>query len=858
MAKKRTSLLGFLFLILVLAAGRGVHAAIPESASIENRLASVLTLTEPEIDLAETLLLISRDRDSTLDLAPLRAELDRLTQSVREQLQASSSPEEIVSALRKTIHQEGGYRYTEKVDAQGIPLNPAELFLHGMLTSKRGYCMNLSLLYLIIGDRLNLPLFGVPLPNHFFVRYVSGDVRINIEATEQGATYPDSFYRSRFGAPAAGKGTFFMGNLGKKATLGAYFSNVGMVYYKDRQRQPKKAIFYLDLATKINPFSIEALNNLGNIYSETQQIGKAIRQYQLALQADPGNLSSLYNLGLAYDQSGQADKAIESFLQVVQIAPTFTPGHQSLINLFLEKRRYFSALLHLEKLAQLAPGNYQTQIAIGTVYLRMGQHPLALQTFNDLRKKYPDKEEVLEPLAETYYRMENFDKAVELYRYLIEHHPDLLKAYIQLGWTHYRKNEIDLAIAWTRRGLKEGRGTESLVTLAQMNLGFYSLLNRTFPKARQWYRKALAGKDPSAVSGMVGDIEEAARQYPNRPELDFFVGWIYFKSGQKENARLVLERYLEKHGSGQFANEARDLLQNLTFKKAALPTQAVVTKINSEKIAAPENMALVPAGFFSMGSNQNGLDEKPEHEVFVDAFFMDRYEVSAREYADFLNAVNNVKGYYLDNKYGTLSFNERFQPRPGMQSLPINNVNWKGAVAYCRWKKKRLPTEAEWEKAARGTDKRIFPWGDSRPTPERARYFQTWTDAIRHKVMVSVDALPDGNSQFGLHNMAGNVKEWVDDWYDREYYAESSEYTNPRGPIGGEFKALRGGSWRDLGGFVYSSFRNNSSPGTRMDDYGFRCAKSVGEKVDKKKLTRWQEKPFNEHQPFNPTHPKGL
>jgi formylglycine-generating enzyme required for sulfatase activity/regulator of sirC expression with transglutaminase-like and TPR domain len=824
MAIKRTSLI--LCLLLILTTGIWSSSAIAiQSVPIENQLASVLSLDESQIDLAETFLLISRHRDPALDLAPLRQELDRLTQSVRDKLKGTPSPEKLVEALRKTIHQEGGYRYTERVDAQGIPLNPAELFLHGMLESKRGYCMNLSLLYLIIGDRLNLPLFGVPLPNHFFVRYVSGNTRINIEATEQGVTYPDSFYRQRFRVPADSTETFFMGNLGKKATLGAYFSNVGMVYYKGQQ--PEKAVFYLDLSTKINPRSIEAHNNLANIYSETQQIGKAIHHYQLALQANPGNLSTLFNLGLAYNQSGQVDKAIESFLQVVQIDPTFAPGHQSLTNLFLEKRQYYGALLHLKQLAQMDPMKFQTQITIGTVYLRMGQHELALHTFNDLRTRNPGKVEVLEPLAETYYRMEDFDKAIELYRYLIEHHADLLKAYIQLGWTHYRKGDINLAIAWTKRGLKEGRGPENLTTLAQMNLGFYALLNQTFSEARKWYLKALAGKDPSVVNGMVGDIKEAANRFPNRPELEFFIGWIYFEAKQQENARLILERYLEKYATDQFAEEARDLLQSLTFKKAVFPFKTVAATASSEKKKTPENMTLVPGGTFTMGANQNGFDEKPEHEVFVDPFFMDRYEVSAQEYAEFLNAVDNVKGYYLDNKYGTLFFGGRFQPRPGLESLPINNVNWKGAAAYCQWKEKRLPTEAEWEKAARGTDKRILPWGDSRPTPERARFLQTWTDMIRHKVMVPVDALPKGKSPFGLHNMAGNVKEWVDDWFDREYYAESSEYNNPRGPIGGEFKVLRGGSWRDLGGFIYSSFRNNSSPGSRMDDYGFRCAKSV-------------------------------
>ena len=862
MAIKRISLISTLFLVLILAAGQPSHAATNlqsetvQAKSTEDRLASILSLPDKEIDLAETVLEISRHRDATLDLSSMQEELDRLTESVRRQITATSSPGEIVAALRKTIHQDGGYRYTDRVDARGIPTDPAELFLHGMLKSKRGYCMNLSLLYLIIGDRLNLPLFGVPLPNHFFVRYVSDDKRINIEATEQGVTYPDSFYRQRFGAGADTTGTFFMGNLRKKGTLGAYFSNVGMVYYQGKQ--PEKAVFYLDLSTKINPRSIEAHNNLANIYSEIRQMDKAIHHYQLALQADPGNLSTLYNLGLAHIQSGQADQAIETFLQVVQIDSSFAPAHQSLTRLYLGKRRYYGALLHLKKLAQLDSTNYQTQVTIGTVYLRIGQHRLALETFNGLRTKYPGKAEILEPLAETLYRMEKFDQATQLYRYLIEHHPNLLKAYIQLGWTQYRQGDINSAQAWTKRGLKTGQGPENLITLAKMNLGFYALLNRAFPEARKWYQKALTSKDPSVVNGMVSDIAEAANRFPDRPELEFFTGWILFEAGQKDNAKLPLERYLEKDASGEFAEEARSLLQSLTFKKAALSLKTIADE--TPENTPPENMAKVPSGFFIMGSNQTGLDESPEHKVFVDAFYIDTHETSAREYAEFLNAANNAKGYYLDNKYGMLIFDGRFNTRPGLESQPINNVNWKGADAYCRWKGKRLPTEAEWEKAARGTDARVFPWGNSRPEPERARYLQTWTEELQHKVMVPVNSMPEGKSPFGLYHMAGNVKEWVDDWYDREYYEEPTEHINPKGPIGGEFKVLRGGSWRDLGGFVYSSFRNNSYPDTRMDDYGFRCAKSVDENERKapKKMIRWQKNHFNEKQPFHPIRPKGL
>ncbi len=801
-----------------------VSAQEKTGKTIENRLESILTQDERDIDLAETILFISRHRDPALDLAPMRAELDRLTDSVRTKLKKASSPQEIVDAFRVTIHDEGGYRYTDQVDAQGIPMDPAELFLHGMLKSKRGYCMNLSLLYLIIADRLDIPIFGVPLPNHFFVRYVAGDTSINIEATDSGYTIPNSYYQERFNLQEQKSSPFFMSNIGKKATLGAYFSNVGMVYYKNRQADT--AIFYLDLSTRINTGSIEAHNNLANIYSETGQVKKAIRHYRLALKADPGNLSTLYNLGLVHQQSGNLDNAIEAFLQVVQIDPSYGRGHQALAQLFLAKRQYFGALLHLKKLAQIAPRNFQTQIAIGKIYLRMGQHPLALTTFNQLRTQYPGKLEVLQPLAETFYRMEDFDQAIQLYRFLIEHHPELLRASIQLGWTHHRKGEIKLASAWTKRGLKTARGEPKLVVLAQMNLGFYALLSQSFPEARKWYLKVLNTKDSGAAVDMVKDIQDAAQKFPNRPELDFFSGWILFESGKIENAKPFLQNYLKQKPSGEFAEEARSLLEGLTFKK-----------VLAGETKATENMTLVPSGLFTMGSNQTGLDEAPEHPVFLDAFFIDIHEVSANEYADFLNSAENPKSYYLDNKYGTLIYKGQFLVRPGLESFPINNVSWSGADAYCRSIGKRLPTEAEWEKAARGTDKRMFPWGNSPPTPEHARYLQTWMDETAHRVMVPVDALPQGKSPFGLLNMAGNVKEWVDDWYDREYYTDSSEYENPGGPVGGEFKALRGGSWRDLAGFIRSSFRNNSNQNTRMDDYGFRCAKNIDDEISPKKLT---------------------
>jgi len=405
-----------------------------------------------------------------------------------------------------------------------------------------------------------------------------------------------------------------------------------------------------------------------------------------------------------------------------------------------------------------------------------------------------------------------------------------LRNYIQLGWTYYRLDDLPMAGAWTLRGLKKSREAGRLKALAQMNLGFYSLLQKQYAPAKKWYETVLAAKNPAQIAqSMIQDIEEVPADDSRRADLQFFKGWIYFKSHQPDKAQRNLKTYLQMEKIGPFSEEARNLLKMLVHGK-------VKKKIAVKKV---KDMALVSAGFFIMGSNTSLEDEAPEHRIYLDAYWIDKFEVSAEKFSKFLNTVEDGKKYYLDNKFGTLNYDGRFyRPRLGLENYPINNVSWHAANAYCKWEEKRLPTEAEWEKAARGiSSTQIYPWGNASPSDTQARYLQTWTEEEKHKVMMPVQALAKGQSPYGLYNMAGNVKEWVDDWYDREYYKEQSEYANPRGPIGGEFKAVRGGSWRDLAGFIYSSFRNNGNPGSRMDDYGFRCAKNVAPTSGEKKLT---------------------
>lgn len=788
-------------------------------ASTQDSIRSVLTLPEDKINLSEIALLISKEWDPSLDLNAYRTKLNQLTEKTRKQIAGKTSPDTIVAALRQIIHQEEGYAYTDQVDENNIPLDPAEIFLHGLLDTKRGYCMTLSLLYLIIGENLGLPLHGIALPNHFFVRYEAKNSHINIETTQSGSSLPDSYYRQRFGI-SAGRESFFLTPLKKKQTLGSYFSNVGMTYYK--QAKPDSAVSYLNLAVQINPESIEAHNNLGNIFAELKQYGPAIEQYLLALKWDPDNISTLFNLGITYSDAGDDTKAIDALLQVVQIDPSYIPAHRSLTQLYLNRKRYISALLHLKKLVAMEPENIQTRLAMADAYLRLNQFDLSLDVLKKTQSLSPENPDVSAKLAEAYYRMGNFDMAIAQYRRLIEYNPDRLEAYIQLGWTLYKKGDIKMAIAWTKRGLSKTEEPPQYIVLAHMNLGLYYLLNEEFSEAESWYRKALSSNAPNILDGMIKDLEETAGSFQKLAEIDYFTGWLFFEGGQKEKAKPFLDRYLKRAGNGALAEKARNLLNKISEGAHSL-TSATPMDSPAE---TPDRMALIPEGFFIMGSNNHGEDEMPEHKVFLDAYFIDKYEVNAAEYAEFLNTFGNAKRYYTDDKFGTLEYDKKFFPRDD-PSYPINNVSWLGAASYCRWKGKRLPTEAEWEKAARGLDGRIYPWGNAKPSPDLARYFQTWTEEIKLKVLVPVDSMPQGKSPYGIHHMAGNVKEWVDDWFDREYYLENEHKENPLGPIGGEFKVIKGGSWRDLPGHIYSSFRNDAPPENRLDDYGFRCAKSV-------------------------------
>jgi len=252
-----------------------------------------------------------------------------------------------------------------------------------------------------------------------------------------------------------------------------------------------------------------------------------------------------------------------------------------------------------------------------------------------------------------------------------------------------------------------------------------------------------------------------------------------------------------------------------------LPADAQLDKLRKHKkdVAVQGDdapLAMVPAGEFWMGvDGMIGLeDERPRHQVRLDAYQMDVYEVTVARYARFLAATNREPPSYWETVKPT-EHGDR----------PVIGVNWDDAEAYCRWAGKRLPTEAEWEKAARGTDERQYPWGNQKPMSDLANY-ALGARFSYSQVLMPVGKYDNAKSPYGLFDMAGNVWEWTQDWYDGAYYEKSPE-KNPAGPEQGQFKVVRGGSWSDLPKYLLTYGRFKLPPTTRNSYTGFRCAKSA-------------------------------
>ena len=248
-------------------------------------------------------------------------------------------------------------------------------------------------------------------------------------------------------------------------------------------------------------------------------------------------------------------------------------------------------------------------------------------------------------------------------------------------------------------------------------------------------------------------------------------------------------------------------------------------------LSSYDGMILIPQGAFEMGSQKSLRElnpvsifqadrhmlgpEDPAHEVILDAYYIDLYEVSNADYKKYIEATGfkTMPRYWDDSNLN--------QP-----NQPVVGVTWKEARAFCQWNNKRLPTEAEWEKAARGKRPTKYPWGNEAPDKTRLNF------SSHVGKTTPVGSYPTGKSDYGVFNLSGNVAEWVKDWHFPEYYLFSPK-ENPPGPEKGHYKIIRGGNWKNNAEDVRLTYRNATVPKARSKTIGFRCAASVPQPAQK-------------------------
>ncbi|MBI2471168.1 MAG: SUMF1/EgtB/PvdO family nonheme iron enzyme [Planctomycetes bacterium] len=348
--------------------------------------------------------------------------------------------------------------------------------------------------------------------------------------------------------------------------------------------------------------------------------------------------------------------------------------------------------------------------------------------------------------------------------------------------------------------------------------------------AKKYYKEGSDYCDAESYDLALESYKKAEAAFPDFPALHYNMGWLYGKLGDAQQAIDHLQKYIVLSPNASDLTEVQSYV--IVLKQALEKQQNIQNTIKSryeimKKAAIVQKQkyksVVVPAGEFIMGTDEAREDAYPEHKVYLDAFEIDCYEVTNAQYWEFLEYLKKTndhskcfKGEPSNKDHTPRFWDNEYYNAP---DYPVARIDWYDAYAYASWAGKRLPTEAEWEKAARGLDGRNFPWGNE------------W-DTARCNLSGEpkpVGSVAAGKSVYGCYDMAGSVYEWCADWYLETYYTESP-YKNPKGPEKSARRVIRGGSRFSKPFQVRTHTRKSEQPELFNLALGLRCAKDVKEK----------------------------
>jgi len=441
-----------IFLVSLFAAaeslGRYESLANADKAGLYIRsIERVLRLEADEVDLATAVLIISEQWNDNVMGRRYVSVIDDMAYEIRERLKAGRlrANHRAIPVINKYLFDDLGFKSVKEAS------NPRDLFLHSVLDNKRGYCLSLSVLYLSLAERLGLPLYGVVVPGHFFVRYDNGRVRFNIETTSGGGGAADEHYINKFKVPVDNDG-IYMQNLDKMQTLGCFFNNLGNSYIDVGNIE--QALVALERAVEINPSLAECRTNLGNVYLRKDRVEDAIYQYRAALQINPADAKTHNNLGNAYTKVGRLDDAISEYSESLELDPNFTEVYTNLSVVYCEKKMFATAESVLKEAIALEPRNGGFYINLGNVYNQMDQCEKAILQYNRALKLASDTAEAHYGMGLCYNKLGMVNDEIQAYKKALSIKPDMIAALANLGNAYFAKTDYDAAIEQYKKAVR--------------------------------------------------------------------------------------------------------------------------------------------------------------------------------------------------------------------------------------------------------------------------------------------------------------------------------------------------------------------------------------------------------------------
>jgi tetratricopeptide (TPR) repeat protein len=448
----------------------------------------VLRYADPDIDIGTAALLFSERPGAQLDVRRYRQMLDNMAEAVLTRMQAKKvrADARAIPIINEYLFEELGYKAVDNAD------DPCNLFLDAVMNKKKGYCLSLSILYLAIGERIGLPVYGVVVPGHFFVRYDDGTRQFNIETTSNGNSTTDDYYLTKFKVPSQGYGGIYMRKLTNTETLSCFLNNLSNVHQAGGDIDA--AMADLETAIRIAPGLGTVHSNLGNIYARKGWMDKAMYEYDMAIRLDPCEPKAYHNRAGAYATMGQRWDAIRDFDRAISLEPNFIDAYRGIADAYRQEKYYAEALVRLQKGRLYAPKDAGLITQTADVYRESGDAKTAIATYQQALRAKPGDMRSLFGLGLSYGQTENVDKEIEAYKQVVtaKFKPDEKEykrlALFNIGNAYMNKKLYDSAIAAYQLAL--AMKTSDPLTL--YNLAVANMYKKDYKAAVGWYDKTLA------------------------------------------------------------------------------------------------------------------------------------------------------------------------------------------------------------------------------------------------------------------------------------------------------------------------------------------------------------------------------